>query len=81
MSKKKKSLFVDIDAAVDGYNSKPENKDNQVSKYKFQELWGVSHQTIMNWQNGRSLGTVEKLDHLIELSGLPFAKLVIRKKQ
>lgn len=78
MSKQAKAIRVDIDAAVDGYNSIPGNE--QVSKNQFHGIWGVSSRTVMNWQRGDALGAINKLNELIKLSGLEYEDLVKPKK-
>ncbi len=78
MSKQVQSVRVDINAAVDGYNSMPGNK--KVSKNQFCKIWGISPRTLLNWQNGDGLKSVAKINELIKLSGLEYKDLVKPKK-
>lgn len=74
MNKDDEAIRVDIDLAVEGYNSISGNE--KINKTQLPKILGVSSRTISSWQKGESISAITKLNELIKLSGLRYEDLV-----
>lgn len=66
--------FVDVDGALAAYNER--NPTKPLTRKQAAALMGVSYQTLVNWQNGRSPVVLEPVAKLLEVTGCRLEEIV-----
>ena len=71
--------YIDIDLAINKYNEKNPDKVTW-SRHQIAREYGISRNTVKNYERGESLGTIKFLKFLIKKTGLTYMDLIKQVK-
>lgn len=77
MAKNKKKVIIDVDAAIDLYNSK--NPEELLNRKRLAEKLDLSYQSLVNYQGGSIPDLARALKEIVEFTGIEFKELVKNK--
>lgn len=74
-NKNEPDVFVNIDDAIERHNKENPKKDPLSRKDVFNET-GITKATLQNWKKGKVPKAFKDLISIIDVTGVPFNKLV-----
>lgn len=72
-----RKLCIDLDRAIEVYNEK--NKETPLTKELLARELGVTYQSLVNYQNGRTPVVVGFIIDVMEKTGIKFSELIKEK--